>query len=287
MTKTSYFYKGYGHIPSECARQMWFFVHAVGWFACAPEYDVARTSFFGYQIKYVLRGKGYVEWEGRIYPVCAGEVFLLDLSQAHRYYADVQEPWEVLWVHFDGVGCSAWYSLLSAGDNPVFAVADPDEVESQCRQLVRLFRKRPVGMEALASSAITRILTQIAVAREASGVPAREPQAPPYPDGIRHGIAYIEAHYSETLSLEDIATHATLSPFHFARLFKRTTGQSVMEYLLRTRLHMARHLLTQTALPVHEVAEKCGFADPSYFSRTFKRFEGHTPSAYRRQVAQG
>lgn len=281
MTKHPHFYKAYSHTPSDAARQIWFYVHAVGWFNCASDYDVRRESFFGYQLKYVLRGRGYVEWEGHTYTVLPGEIFLLDLSLAHRYYADPQDPWELLWVHFDGTGCSDYFRLLGADDNPVLQTANRSETEEQFRQLFKLFRHRPCGLEALASCAITHILTQLIVARAEAGAELASLQSLPYPDVIRHSIAYLEANYQYPLQLEEIAQQVTLSPFHFARLFKRTTGSSVMEYLLRIRLRMAKHLLTQTAMPVSEIADKCGFADPSYFSRTFKRWEGATPSEFR------
>ncbi|MCY0876767.1 MAG: AraC family transcriptional regulator [Firmicutes bacterium] len=285
MTKHPYFYKAYAHTPSEVAKRIWFYVHAVGWFRCASDYDVRRDSFFGYQLKYVLRGCGYVEWEGHTYAVRAGEIFLLDLSLSHRYYADRDDPWELLWVHFDGANCSDYFHLLSAFANPVLRTGDMAETEAQFRELFTLFRHQPPGLEALASLAITHILTQLVVTRIQAGMEPQALPSPPYPDAIRHSIAYLEANYQNPLQLEEIAQQVTLSPFHFARLFKRATGSSVMEYLLRIRLRMAKHFLSQTAMPVNEIAEKCGFADPSYFSRTFKRWEGTTPSEYRHSRA--
>jgi len=206
---------------------------------------------------------------------------LVDLSQAHRYYADKVDPWELLWVHFGGYGCDDYYHLLGADQNPLMRPVDLTETDAQFRHLFHLFRKRPLGLEALASCAITRILTELVVARAQAGGEVQALHPTPYPDVIRHSIAFLDAHYFEPLQLDDIAQEATLSSFHFARLFKRSTGLSVMEYLLQVRLRMARHLLLQTAMPVSEIAEKCGFADASYFSRIFKRTHDATPTAYR------
>jgi len=94
-------------------------------------------------------------------------------------------------------------------------------------------------------------------------------------------VDLIEQDYAAPLRAEDLAGTAGLSLAHFNRLFRQWTGASPMRYLEARRVEVARQLLEHEAAAVHEVAQRCGFADPYHFSRVFKRVEGISPSAFR------
>ena len=74
-----------------------------------------------------------------------------------------------------------------------------------------------------------------------------------------------------------------MSRFHFARLFRRSTGRSPMEYLLHVRLERAKALLRRGGMPISDIAVAIGFADQSHFTRHFRRAIGTTPLRYARQ----
>jgi two-component system response regulator YesN len=94
--------------------------------------------------------------------------------------------------------------------------------------------------------------------------------------------SYIDEHYAEDLSLDQVALHVRLSPFHLSRIFKRATHSTVLNYLKRRRLDEAQRLLQEQRLSVKEVGAKVGYTDQNYFSRVFRGLTGMTPSAYRR-----
>jgi len=73
-----------------------------------------------------------------------------------------------------------------------------------------------------------------------------------------------------------------MSPYHFARLFKRSTGASPHRFLVRRRIEQAAALLAAQPLPIGEIARSVGFRTPSHFTTTFRRVTGITPTAYRR-----
>jgi AraC family transcriptional regulator len=93
---------------------------------------------------------------------------------------------------------------------------------------------------------------------------------------------YIEHNLGEAISLEDLARVAGVSRFHFARQFRRCTGESPMEYLLRTRVERAKMLLRESQARVADISAELGFADQSHFARTFRRLVGMPPSTYAR-----
>lgn len=96
-------------------------------------------------------------------------------------------------------------------------------------------------------------------------------------------IEYIKKHYQEELALTSLAEEFFLAPTYLARKFKNTTGQSVMQYLEEYRIERATEFLSESALPITEVASRVGYNDPNYFSRAFKKIKGVTPKEYRKE----
>ncbi|WP_018751976.1 helix-turn-helix domain-containing protein [Paenibacillus sanguinis] len=96
---------------------------------------------------------------------------------------------------------------------------------------------------------------------------------------------YITAHLDESnLSRKEIAQHAFLNPDYLARLFKKETGLSMMEYLLQERIKLAQELLLSSNLSVAEIASSVGYSHLSHFSRMFKKQTGVNPNEFRQQT---
>ena len=97
----------------------------------------------------------------------------------------------------------------------------------------------------------------------------------------------ILAQLSQTHSLAKLAREVRLSPFHFSRAFKATTGVSPRRYLIIARVARAREMLTTTDKSVIDIAAAVGYPDPSYFARIFRKETGMTPRQYRRARQDG
>lgn len=91
---------------------------------------------------------------------------------------------------------------------------------------------------------------------------------------------YLENHYAEEISLEDVAEQVNISPQYFSKLIKKTTGFNFIDWLSTLRVKKAKELLTNSNLTVKEVCFMVGYKDPNYFSRIFKKRIGITPSEY-------
>lgn len=98
---------------------------------------------------------------------------------------------------------------------------------------------------------------------------------------LRRAISYINDNLANDLSLETLAAEAAMSPFHFARAFKKATGRSPLQYAIKERLDLAMMLLKTTALPVAEIAHRVGYEDVSRFGKHFKRHFNNTPGSVR------
>jgi AraC family transcriptional regulator len=101
------------------------------------------------------------------------------------------------------------------------------------------------------------------------------------PKSLRRVADYVQAHLGEELSLRQLAALMDLSSYHFAHMFKQSTGLAPHRYVLLRRIEFAKGLLKHTRLPLTEVALRSGFANQSHFTVMFRKFVGHTPGAYR------
>lgn len=88
------------------------------------------------------------------------------------------------------------------------------------------------------------------------------------------------------LSIEQLAHEAELSPFHFSRLFRNSTGRSPYRYYDELRFQRAKDMLTTTDLSITSIGHKLGFSHPSQFTRAFRRHAGCSPNAYRYHLRQ-
>ena len=98
---------------------------------------------------------------------------------------------------------------------------------------------------------------------------------------LREVIEFISDNYTRDLKLAELAQVAGMSSFHFAREFKRTTGTTPHQYLIKFRVERAKALLARRDLPLIEVGLQTGFSHQSHFTRLFRRVTGLTPNAYR------
>lgn len=99
---------------------------------------------------------------------------------------------------------------------------------------------------------------------------------------LQNILVYIQQHYSEKITLEDIANSINICRSECCRFFKTQIGDTLFHYLLQYRIHQSLPLLAESSLSITEIAEQTGFTSPAYFSRTFHKFMGISPAAYRK-----
>jgi AraC family transcriptional activator of pobA len=91
----------------------------------------------------------------------------------------------------------------------------------------------------------------------------------------------IDKRHAETLSLRDVAQTVGMTPGYLTTLVRRRTGRTVQEWILHRRMTEARRLLSETDLPIAEIARRIGLSDPGYFSRQFRKTFGVPPRSWR------
>lgn len=205
-------------------------------------------------LHYVVTGKGTFYARDSVYPVEAGQVFLIRPGEVTTYTADKDDPWHYRWIGFDG-SLSEAFSRLPA----VF----PSE-----EQFFRLdaFSSDP-GVTEYRLAASLMELYALLFTKETRGNPH-----------VRRVENYIRAQYMQPIRVESIARELCLDRRYLARLFKAHTGCTLQEFLIRVRLEEAeKHL--RSGASVKEAAALCGYEDVSNFSKMFKKLYGIPPAA--------
>ena len=103
---------------------------------------------------------------------------------------------------------------------------------------------------------------------------------------MRRMLHFVEEHYPEELTVERIADSVALSESACLRSFRQLLGTTPIQYVKQYRIEKAAELLLSTSMKTGEVGVECGFADTSYFTKTFREMKNCTPKEYRRRFAR-
>lgn len=154
-------------------------------------------------------------------------------------------------------------------------------IQSALRKLWALCDQEGAPSRMLARAAGCEILAELCRLSGAPFAPAKGGLAP---WAQRRSLEHIQARLSEDISLDELATEARLSPFHFARMFKQSVGVPPRVYLTRLRMEKACELLELTDLSVTEIALEVGYSSNQVLARVFAKHRQMSPSDYRRAV---
>lgn len=266
----------YIYTPSAQAKGLFLYPMIVGRFQYLPGYCLRRNALDSFLVMHLVRGMCEVESNGRHFHAREGQVVVLDCYAPHAYWTE--RGWEAEWLHFDGPYARGYYNAVTEGGGPVVALKNSYRFEKNLGRIYTQFRDAAPVREALLNNYIVNLLTELLVGRN-SASPLDQSAGI-----IEDSVAYINEHLTRELSLEELATQASLSPFYFSRLFKRETGFSPHQYILTARINNAKFLLQSTDATIKSICFSVGFTSESSFCTAFKKETGLTPSDYRSQV---
>jgi AraC-like DNA-binding protein len=119
-----------------------------------------------------------------------------------------------------------------------------------------------------------------------SAYQAQSSNTRPQNDTVERICTYLSENYTQKLTLSEVAAQFYLSPYYLSRLFRRVTGQSIVDYINNRRIEAAQRLLEETDLSINDVAEQTGFSTAAHFRRVFRDLLGVGPHQYRKDHSQ-
>lgn len=193
-----------------------------------------------------------------------GEVYFYPSGEPHAERALGSGPFEIAFI--------SWRPMpdIATGDWPLKVFDREGRIACLVRWLLELNASPSGREEALRTELLHGILCEY-----------DRLQGRPEDELILRVQRYIRAHLADPLTLEDLAAVAGLSPFHFSRLWHKTTGEPPMRMLRRMRVEAARALILRTPLPLKAIAIQVGLSDEYHLSRVFKKITGTPPGSLR------
>ena len=231
---------------------------------------IVPTVRSSYIIHYVTKGRGY--YNGT--PVAAGQGFLIYPGHTEAYWADPSDPWELLWIVSEDPNIEKLFPFYCAdAQTQVFFYDFIPAVRHICDALQMLSSK-------VVSSAVLLELF-LGLYKYHDRATARKQDRPKADIYAEFAMRYMHDHYASPISVLEIAELLGVSQPYLFRIFKTATGKAPKQYLNDYRILQAKKLLTETAMPITEIAESVGYADALAFSKFFSSKTGTSPRAYR------
>lgn len=278
IEKNLRYQRSFYHTASSLAQSMFYYVVGAGHFICHRNFHLYRYDYNNILIKYTLGGKGRLVYHDKTYTLQPHQLFIINCFDAQEYYTYESDFWENKWIHLNGCMAQEYFNLIYSNYGPVIDMPTDCRIPQYIDHILDMMESHDIHFEAKASADILQILTEVLVGAEnshaANSLDGRT-------SSIGTSIVFIENHYSEPITVEEMAAAANFSPYHFIRVFKRATGFTPYEYLLKYRINRSKVLLASTSAPISEIARETGFHNASSYIRTFRKFEEKTPMQYR------
>jgi AraC-like DNA-binding protein len=246
--------------------------------ATAPTYDWdgrkrGDTPFS--VLQHTTSGAGNLRYERRNYRIGPGETMLVTIPHPHRYWVEPGETWSFFWIAMSGQEALRLHHAILAEAGPVFRLRS-DTVERLAQTSLDLAQNAfEAGRASSAAYAATMALFDDLLARQ-------EPAAGDLGHAaVGRATAHIRRHLDQQLDVQGLADVAGLSRAHFSRLFAQIEGAPPSEFVLRERMQRAARLLLAGQLSIKAISSACGFDDPNYFAKVFRRTFAISPSQFR------
>ena len=255
------------------------------WYSDVPwRYEIHDHSAI--EILLTLEGMVTYTIEDKVYQVRKGEILIIPQDTAHSLTMEEGSSRYLYLFEPDAIMTMRDIKSMAIYINKPFHLRDGSDAHVRIRELLLrakdLYEKRELMWNTACYSCILRVYATLGQ-RYLSGIRPRTADNMRNMDSevINAVMTYINNHYREELSLENVAGFAGFSRYYFSRSFKKQTGYSFKDYLCQKRLQVAMDLLIRTNRSMRDVAIESGFGSVATFNRVFREKKGCTPTQYR------
>ena len=230
-----------------------------------------------WQLFYGVSGSGEFLLDGGRGILRPGQAALLTANEAHSYHS-LEGEWVMHYVGFEGKLCQKLMAGLGLGQSGLYSMARTELLLDHLRTLESLLLQASPDSTLQCSKELYSLLLDFSQAL----TPLPDSR---YTEAVgmeKEMILYLEDHFGEDISLDDLAAHFRRTPEYLCGIFKAATGETISHYLQRIRIHRAKLMLMERPdASLREIAEACGFHSLSYFGKVFREATGFTPQGYR------
>ena len=264
--------------PSSIARSAFFYVQETGYFKLKESHRAFRKNLDSYLIVLVLSGSGTLMYNEKFYELKPGSCFFIDCKIPYYHQSSDSDPWELIWVHFHGATSKEYYRYFSVISDPALIPQAFGELKDKLERLLDVNTHADLMAEISSSRLIMDILSillQDVTTSKEEQTPARQKMLQ-----IR---LYLDEHYTDKFSLDELSEHFFISKYHLSREFKNHFGITPNHYVISKRITLVKKLLRFSDFTLEDIAAKAGFYDTSYLNKQFKKSEGISASDFRKK----
>lgn len=242
-----------------------------GWQVCEKEHSFGPASREYFLIHYIMSGNGIFQRNGHTYPLSKGSMFLIRPYEITFYKADEKEPWEYIWIGFNG---SFVPGLLEnsglSGDSCTLYRPSLRNIFLSIKDAIDLQHSLELYLSG-------KIFEMFSLLHEEFQPAPKSGSGSLY---SRIARDHIMANYSRHITVESIANMLGIDRRYLCRVFYKNTGDTPQNFLVNYRLEKAADLLAKHGYSVGEAARSTGYEDIYNFSKMFKKKFGVPPSRY-------
>jgi len=253
-----------------------------------PKWRYIDHSHPFFELFGVIGGKASVRYNGKHYIVKGPCLLVYEPGKMHKEASDPETPWHMIYI---GVEIkeknNILKSLFDKGFKGLPVIESVNEVKNGLEILRDIYREaseRKLGWQEVVNGLVYKLIRELH--SDSGYLEKEEKRISPVQEERRKIITtkvkqYIESHYDKKLTLEDLTEVVYLSPYYLSHMFKEETGYSPIQYVINTKIRIAKELLKDPNLTISQTAERIGYDSIHYFSKLFTAVEGITPSTYR------
>jgi len=267
------------YTPSAFARSSLLHLQEIGTLQALAPHTSSRSNLQSYLFFTVLSGSGELVYDGKKYELKKGDMVFIDCRKPYSHTTDLN-LWSLRWCHFYGPTLSFVYEkYVERGGRPTFR---PEETAPFLSTLDVLY-KLASGSDYIRDMRINEELNRLCTLLMEQSWHPEEASSAPKKLSVVEVKEYLEQHYAEKITLDELSKQFFINKYYLTRVFKEQFGQSITAYLTSLRITHAKQLLRFSDKSVEEIGLECGLGQLHYFSRVFKEVEGVPPSVYRSQ----
>ncbi len=269
--------------PSAYAKKHYLYVQEAGTLKSITPHISKRANLTSFLFIIILSGRGTIHYKDALYTVKAGDCIWLDCRAPYSHESSVDDPWELQWVHYNGNTAKDYYENYREQDFPiVFTPRNLNHFTDTITNIYDVHKAAHSNTELLSHKYLTDLITFCYVENQEDIDLSESTEAK-----VKQVSDYIDQHFSEKITLEDLADIFYISKFHLSREFKKQYGITIGNALTAKRLSHAKSQLRFSDSSIEQVSTDCGFSDVGYFIKVFKSYEGQTPLEFRRSWRTG
>lgn len=229
-----------------------------------------------HQLIFCTSGEGMLLVEGESYHIKKDEYFYLRPNVAHEYYG-ITDCWGTNWVTFDGENVINTMNKLNICMTTGKMIRNKQKIEMVFNKILTSLKNNVPLSGFVASSLLYELFLAFYIERRAE-IDASNVQE----NSLIHTIIeYIDNHFQEQITLDELAQLVGITPQYLCKIFKKSLHIRPFEYLAKKRIQEAKRLLSNGNMPIKDVGRAVGYKDKSYFYVMFKRHEMISPSNFR------